>query len=157
MLTQERLKELLDYDPETGVFTHRQTKAAAKKGKQTGNVNSRGYVIISVLDKSYAAHRLAWLYTYGYWPKTVDHINRDKSNNRLCNLREVTPAQNTWNAKLRANNSLGYEGVTKHKASNKYRARIQKHGKRITIGAFDTPEAANAAYIAAKEKLHIID
>lgn len=154
ILTQARLKELLRYDPETGVFTWRATKSRRKAGAVAGSIQF-GYVRISIHRKIYSAHRLAWLYVYGKWPdKEIDHINRVKNDNRLCNLRDTTREINNQNASLRKDSPFGVRGVTKHFASSKYRARIQAGKKIVYLGQFDTIEEAQSAYAAAAAKLH---
>jgi hypothetical protein len=156
MLTQERLKELLDYNPETGVFVWRVSKGPCKAGSVAGTVNNNGYVHIKIERKLHQAHRLAWLYTYGCWPdKDIVHINRMKTDNRIENLRDTD--KNDWNRDKHSNNTSGYPGVSWDKRSKKWRAKITVSGKQMHLGLFNTPEAANAAYMAAKEKLHIID
>jgi hypothetical protein len=156
MLTQERLKEILDYNPETGVFVWRVSKGPCEAGGKAGTVNNNGYVHIKIERKLHQAHRLAWLYTYGCWPdKDIDHINRMKTDNRIENLRDTD--KNDWNRDKHSNNTSGYPGVSWYKRSKKWRAKITVSGKQMHLGLFDTPEAANAAYMAAKEKLHIID
>ena len=153
-LTQERLMSLVSYDAETGVLTWRITRRNCKTGAVAGSL-LKGYVRISIDSKIYAAHRLAWLYTYGCWPSgEIDHINRVRNDNRLCNLREATRELNTQNANVRVDSPYGIRGVTKHKYSNKYRARIQANKKAMLLGLFDTPEEAAAAYAAAAAKLH---
>ena len=153
-LTQERLMSLVSYDAETGVFTWRITRRNCKTGAVAGSL-LKGYVRISIDSKIYAAHRLAWLYTHGCWPSNeIDHINRVRNDNRLCNLREATRELNTQNANVRVDSPYGIRGVTKHKYRNKYRARIQANKKAMLLGLFDTPEEAAAAYAAAAAKLH---
>jgi hypothetical protein len=145
---------LVSYDAETGVFTWRITRRNCKTGAVAGSL-LKGYLRISIDSKIYAAHRLAWLYTYGCWPSgEIDHINRVRNDNRLCNLREATRELNTQNANVRVDSPYGIRGVTKHKYSNKYRARIQANKKAMLLGLFDTPEEAAAAYAAAAAKLH---
>lgn len=99
-LTPERLRELLEYDPETGKFTWLRNRAfKALGGTHAGYLNSNGYLRITVDDVSYAAHRLAWLYVHGRWPdKTIDHINRNKQDNRIANLRDVTHSEQNYNS-----------------------------------------------------------
>jgi hypothetical protein len=158
MLTQERLKELLDYDPETGVFTRKvRTTSKIHVGDAAGGLDSKGYLLIRVDGKRYIAHRLAWLYIHGCWPdKDLDHINRIKTDNRIGNLREVTKAQNQWNTSSYKNNTSGYPGVSWHRKDKKWRARISIHGKYMFLGNYATPEAAYVAYMEAKEQIHRI-
>jgi len=158
MLTQERLKEVLDYNPETGVFVWRVSKGPCKAGSVAGNAHITGYVLIAIDGKKHRAHRLAWLYVHGVWPdKDIDHINRIRTDNRIANLRDVSKSENQWNSSARCDNTSGYLGVCWHKQRSKWHAQIRVCEKRLHLGYFNTLEAANAAYMAAKEKLHIID
>lgn len=156
MLTQERLKELLDYDPETGVFTWKVYRGGRiKKGENAGWFNDEKYKHIKIDGKQYKAHRLAWLYVYGQLPvKDIDHINRDRADNRIRNLREVSNQQNSWNQRVGKNNTSGYTGVTWYKRINKWGAYIKVNYKRIHLGFYSTPEEANAAYVRAKAEHH---
>ena len=112
-----------------------------------------GYVAIRLDDTLYTAHRLAWLYVNGEWPaEQIDHINRDRADNSITNLRSVTNAENAQNQRARANKS-GFAGVRKE--NNKWLAEIKVNYKPIRIGLFETPEAAHEAYVAAKRKFHV--
>jgi hypothetical protein len=151
-LTAERVRELLDYNPRTGIFTWAISRRRCRKGSVAGCVMRNGYVVIRVDDRLYLAHRLAWLHVHGRWPvEQLDHIDRNRANNTLRNLREVTNAENAQNQKPRKNKS-GFSGVRKE--NNKWLAEIKVNYKPIRIGLFETPEAAHAAYIDAKRKLH---
>jgi hypothetical protein len=100
-LTQSRLKELLIYDPDTGIFRRRIACGIAVAGSTPGNINAMGYLDISIGCKRYYAHRLAWLYVYGEWPSLeIDHINCDRLDNRISNLRDVTHHQNMNNLRF---------------------------------------------------------
>jgi hypothetical protein len=155
ILTQQRLKELLQYDPDAGVFVWNVTRSTAKVGDRAGTYDKRGYVRISIDSVVYAAHRLAWLYIHGAWPSgVVDHINRNTGDNRLCNLRDTDQYVNTQNARTRKDSPIGLRGVTRHPQSKKWRARIQANGKSVQLGTFDTPMAAAAAYAAAAAIMH---
>lgn len=115
MITQENLRNLLEYSPLTGEFTwlQRKVKNQVKIGDKAGTVQKDGYVQIGVDNKKYHAHRLAWLYTYGRLPKEqIDHIDGNPSNNKLENLREVSPIENQRNQKMKSNNTSGITGVT---------------------------------------------
>ena len=155
MLTQERLKELLDYDPETGVFVRKASRGTAKAGSVAGCMYNTGYIMIRIDSKDYTAHRLAWLYVYGCWPTNqIDHINRVKDDNRLCNLREATQSENNWNVGKYKNNKSGLTGVSWHNSTKKWQAQISVNGKLIYLGLFDTPEEGHAAYLKAKAAHH---
>lgn len=151
-LTPERLKELLHYDPETGMFTWR----VAMRGTRIGDVArcpSQGRVVVRVDRILYQAHRLAWFYVMGAWPKDViDHKDGNPSNNRWENLREATQTQNMANMKRPAKNSTGFKGVGRHQG--KYRAYIGYQGKFVHLGVFDEPAVAHEAYKAAAVKYY---
>lgn len=117
-LTQKRVKELLDYDPETGLLTWKvNRRGSAKAGDVIKTVDGAGYIQLSVDSKRYLAHRVIWLWNYGYFPENqVDHINRIKTDNRLCNLREVSRSCNLQNTNLSMRNSTGVKGVSPDKS-----------------------------------------
>lgn len=154
-LTVEELKDVLHYDPETGQFTWiKRTAKCVHVGDVAGNVNKFGYCTIGIKAKIYKAHRLAWLYMTGEWPKgLIDHINGDKSDNRFANLRVVDESGNSQNIrKPNIRNKSGYMGVIKY--YNQWRANITINNKTQWLGDFATPEEAHAAYLAAKRKHH---
>ena len=155
MLTQETLKQHLHYNPETGIFTRIYSKMRPDCiGKQLGCVDGSGYIIISVLDKLYRAHRLAWLYMYGEFPKfDIDHKNRNKADNRIINLREATRQQNIFNS-VKKNNSSGITGVSAIPNRKNWRARTCINGKSIYIGTYKTKEEAAKAYKDFVEQIH---
>lgn len=155
LLTQEILKELLEYNAETGeLFWKVKRPGFAKEGSKAGTKNREGYTQIMVKGKPHAAHRLVWLFVNGKWPELpVDHINGNTSDNRIENLREVTPSQNAQNQRrAKKGNISGYLGVTKH--YNGWRAQICINGVRHQLGTYRTPEEAYAAYLEAKRRLH---
>lgn len=156
MITQSRLKELLHYDPETGVFTYL-TKPSYRVdiGDIAGCDNGKGYLQIRLDTVLYKAHRLAWLYMTGTFPAyLIDHIDGVKSNNRWRNLREATKALNGQNRRVaHKNNESGFLGVSK-RCEGQYRASINNGGVKWNIGTFKTPEDAHAAYVEAKRLLH---
>jgi hypothetical protein len=155
MLTQERLKELLHYDPETGHFTARVTRGRRIAGVRTSCVTTGGYIKLSVDYKRYYGHRLAWLYVHGRWPsEQIDHINHITSDNRIANLREATRSQNSANCGPRRNNKSGKRGVIFLRQTGKWRASIRKDKRRIYLGCFDTVEEAHASYAAAAREIH---
>ena len=151
----EKIKELLDYDPETGEFHWRQRRGyTAQPGKLAGHLDTYGHVQITVDWKIYAAHRLAWLMFYGTFPKkTIDHIDGNKANNRIENLRDCSHAENCKNQRKRLNNKSGYKGVVLA-PSGKWIANIRFGGKQHYLGTFSTPEQAHAAYCQAADAEH---
>ncbi|MCP9269869.1 HNH endonuclease [Xenorhabdus sp. XENO-1] len=146
-LTQKRLRELLRYSPETGIFTWLDnTRRGIRPNAVAGSLNN-GYITIAVDGRQYRAHRLAWLHVYGKWPnKMIDHINRIKSDNRIANLREATNAENQRNVEVGKKNKSGFKGVFWEPSRRKWKARAQLNNKKYTIGRFDEIENAIAAY-----------
>jgi hypothetical protein len=154
ILTQARLRELLDYDPDTGIFTSRTKRGRFRAGTTVGTLNYSGRIHIHVDHKKYLAHRLAWLYVTGEWPlREIDHINGVPTDNRISNLREATTKQNAENRDKQRNNTSGYKGVTWSNASQKWQAQICHHGTRKYIGVFDDPREAHKAYLAEANAL----
>jgi HNH endonuclease len=152
-LTQARLQELLRYDLETGEFFWCIDKSgSAKTGDRAGNMNGNGYWEISVDGKKYKAHRLAWLYVYGYFSERLDHKNRNKSDNRITNLREATRSQNGENARAKRTNRTGLKGVSRH--AQRWQAKIGHNGKRAHLGTYDTARQAHTVYCYAAKLLH---
>lgn len=144
----EYLRSALDYDRYTGVFRWKTPRPKIVVGSIAGQLKHDGYWMIKLDGRMYLAHRLAWLFIYGKWPdEYLDHINMNRSDNRIPNLREATYAQNQHNTKSRKNNTLGFKGVTAH--GRKYRASIRLGGKPTHLGLFATPQEASAAYWAA--------
>ena len=145
-----RLRELLNYDPNTGVFTRRVGVRGFAAGSIVGSLNNNGYIYAKVDGHRCYVHRLAWCYLYSDSPTTeIDHINNIPTDNRIANLRLSDRSENNINKhKPRTDNKSGYRGVVKHK--DKWRADFRQHGKQQYLGLFDTPEAAYAAYLSAK-------
>lgn len=151
LVTRERVLELLDYDPETGIFTWKvSTNNRVKAGSRAGAINSWEYRQIKVDDRLYKAHRLAWLIVYGMWPRyQIDHINGVRDDNRIVNLREATNAENLRNCGAHINNTSGYKGVHYHKQAKKFVATCQDcHGISTYLGLFPTAIEAARAYDA---------
>lgn len=125
MLTQERLKELLNYDETTGIFTWKERKPGRGLNGIAGYKNQRGYIVIKINYKTYCAHRLAYLYIHGYMPENeIDHDNQIKDDNRIDNLNEVSRTCNMRNTGNYKNNSSGVNGVNWNKAAKKWIAHI---------------------------------
>ena len=146
-LTQERLKQILFYDPDTGLWRWLVDRGSARAGDKAGCPNENGYFYIKIDRRKYASHRLAFLYMLGRWPDPeVDHEDLNQANNRWFNLREATRQQQTANTSHK--NSLGFKGITKL-GSGRYRARIKVDGRKIGLGTRETAEEAHALYMSA--------
>ena len=154
-LTAARLRELINYEPEAGIFKWRKI-AAARSQRGPGTILNCGYLQISIDGVKYQGHRLAWLHFYGQWPmNVVDHINGDKLDNRIANLRDVTTAVNLQNIHgASSRNACGYTGVSFHKRENAWSASLMVDGKVKRLGFHKTPELAHDAYITAKLQYH---
>ncbi|WP_034689891.1 HNH endonuclease [Acidovorax sp. MR-S7] len=154
-LTAARLRHLLDFDACTGVFRWRIKWYRMNPGDIAGTPDGRGYQSIMISRKGYRSHRLAWLHVYGEWPDgDIDHINGDRSDNRITNLRVCTNAENGQNRGLNKNNKSGYVGVSFNAQSGKWQAHIHADGRRHRLGEFSVKEDAASAYARAKENLH---
>lgn len=161
-LTAERVRELLIYDPETGIFTRKvRTAQRHQVGDRADFVymggTSPGYHRVSIDSERYQAHRVAWLYVHGKWPaQFIDHINGIRSDNRMANLREATAQLNQENLRSprRKNSASGLLGAQWDEQSGKFRAAIVCGRKRIHLGSFEAAEDAHAAYVIAKRSLH---
>ena len=171
MITQKELKELLHYDPETGVFTwlprcinkfksdlgmkiwnakHAMTQAGYLSAKRNGKCR---YITISIANRPYQAHRLSWLYMNGEFPADqIDHINGNGLDNRFLNLRAVTCSENKKNMKIQKNNTSGCVGVRWHKCSSKWLAQVRAEGRQIHLGVFDDWFEAICARKSAENK-----
>lgn len=154
-VTAARLRELLKYDPETGVFVSLTNRGRnTTEGRIAGGRRPNGYLVIRLDGVQHRAHRLAWLYMTGEWPEhEIDHINGDRADNRFANLRDVTRTVNQQNLRVAHRSSKsGLIGAWKRR--NRWMAAIRVDGKQICVGQFDTPEEAHSAYLAAKRRLH---
>jgi hypothetical protein len=154
-LTARRARALLSYDPETGEFRWRLGRPKAKAGALAGTVNLAGYRVIGVDGRLYLAHRLAWLIERGKWPAhEIDHENGTRSDNRWCNLRPATHAENWRNRPRQSNNRSGYKGVYWHPQSGKWTARIKAGSVDRSLGLFESKEDAARAYARSAKELH---
>jgi hypothetical protein len=151
----ERLRHVLKYDSETGAFSWRiQNGQRGHIGALAGSPDGQGYWRIQIDGGKYKAHRLAWFYVYGEWPVMIDHINGNKLDNRIANLRSVSHAENHQNRRFaNANTEVGVLGVD-YKKNQGFRARITRAGKQIHLGYFPTAQEAQAAYLDAKRLVH---
>lgn len=134
MLTQAELQAQLHYNANTGLFTWIESKKGVNKNTVAGFINDNGYMIIGINQKEYRAHRLAWLYVYGYIPEYIDHINNIKDDNRLVNLRPATKQQNAFNTKIYSTNTSKVKNVSWSKSRSKWKSYIKLNGKQIHLG-----------------------
>lgn len=148
-LAVTRLREVLDYDPATGVFTWKSTLSARRSaGATAGGSGCKGYWRISVDGRRYLAHRIAWAWMTGAWPtQDIDHIDGHRCNNRFCNLREASQVQNNGNSRLRKDSTSGLKGVSWHKRAKKWAAYAGGRGTRVHLGLFESREEAHEAYL----------
>lgn len=155
-INQQNLKTILHYDPETGAFTWASRHSNKAAGSIAGHADHLGYWKIKIAKRSYRAHRLAWLYVYGEWPSfQIDHIDGDKANNAICNLRNGSGGVNQQNVRRpQVNNRSGFLGVHKRSDSNTYRVSISVDGVLRHFGGFRTAEEASDAYLQLKRQLH---
>lgn len=148
VISEFELKSSLDYDPDTGVFRR-------KNGSLAGALSDSGYVRIKIKDKSYQAHRLAWLYVTGRTPAhQIDHIDGDRLNNRFSNLREANRRQNNYNSTSTPTVHSFPKGVSRAYKSSKFRAQIKTGGRTRHLGTFDTEDDASEFYQLAAGMLH---
>jgi hypothetical protein len=156
-LSQEKLKELLEYNPDTGVFIRKiRSGKNVKIGDVAGCLTNHGYISIRLFNRPFYVHRLVWLYIHGIWPEhDIDHINGIRKDNRLINLREAARFQNMQNVyRARSNNISGYLGVSYDRVGRNYYAQITLNGVVKHLGHFKTAEEASERYLSEKVKLH---
>ena len=156
MITADFVRSILNYNQETGAFTWIVQRSNVSSGSVAGHVSKSGYTTISICDKTYLAHRLAWMHVNGCFPDCdIDHIDGNRSNNRFSNLRLDPLRQNQQNRKTtQRNNKSGFPGVYWHKSVHKWHARIHVKRKSISAGFFDDPRDAYEAYLSAKRQFH---
>lgn len=147
-MTQEELKKLVSYDPETGIFInlHRQEEVNYIRGK--------GYLGIQLNKTKYYLHRLAWLYMTGSIPEQIDHIDTNRANNKWSNLRKADPSLNQHNKNLQSNNTSGIKGICWDKLNYKWIARLNFKGVCFNIGRFTSIEDAQKALEHKRNSLH---
>ena len=150
MITPQQVRDLLDYDPQTGRLMRAQT------GGTAGGLNGRGYTRTSLLGKAYVNSRLVWAYVHGRWPDgNIDHIDGNKSNNRIENLRDVSQQINCENRQgANINNQAGYLGVSWSAQKQRWKATISLNRVYRHLGFFKLPAEAHQAYLKAKRDLH---
>lgn len=148
--TAEAIRKIMSYDAQAGIISW----LAVGKGI-AGLADERGYIKIYMLRKQYRAHRVAWLLHYGEWPSSsIDHIDMDKANNKMSNLRLATKSQNSCNKAVQSNNTSGFKGVTYNARDGFYQARIRLNGKTHSLGYFKDAAEAGAAYNKHVPSIH---
>lgn len=152
-ITLEKLKQILRYDPISGLWIYLKSRGRCKAGSIAGTLATNGYILIYIDGIPYMAHRLAWFYMTGEWPKEeIDHKNNIRDSNEWENLREATRVENIANSPKFSTNNSGYKGVYYH--NGKYEAAITFNNERLYLGSFDTPQKASEAYIAKSKELN---
>lgn len=155
LISYDELHRILDYDRESGIFIWKISHANIKIGSEAGVIDSHGYRVIRINGKLYKAHRLAWLYIYGYFPENdIDHRDRTKSHNWIDNLREVSRGCNTRNSGNRKDNTSGIKGVCYVKNNNNWLVRITINQKTRSIGCYEDFNDAVCARLAAEQCLN---
>ena len=142
------IKRRFGYNPDSGEVY------CLKTGRVYTFVETWGYIQVNVCGSTVKAHRIAFFLMTGRWPKIIDHVNRVKTDNRWCNLREVNANESQWNKGVQANNKVGLKGVSWHCAAKKWRAQIRVHGQKKHLGLFECPHDAAKAYDEAARTLH---
>ncbi|MDU5780720.1 MAG: HNH endonuclease signature motif containing protein [Pantoea sp.] len=151
----ELLSDYLDYDANTGIFKWKKSAGKRSAGSIAGSLMHIGYIRICVLKQPYMAHRLAWIFHYGELPSSsIDHINGDRSDNRISNLRLANYQENAWNTTQYSNNRCGLKGVHFNSRDKRYIAQITAGGERICLGSFKDKFEAHEAYLKASSRLH---
>lgn len=155
-MTPEDVRRIFCYDPETGLLFWRERKQGRTFGA-VGRKDKDGYLIFKMNWRKdrFCVHRVAWAYVHGKWPADqIDHINGDKSDNRLCNLREASTTENMRNVGKQSHNTSGLKSVSWHKLRKKWRATIKVDQKKIHLGMSECPAAAHFIYQIAADKYH---
>lgn len=156
-LTLVAARELLHYEPKTGVLTWRVSAGRAiRAGDVAGYLNSDGYRRVTIYGRTYRAHRLAWFIHHGEWPNKIDHKYGDRDGNDIDSMRSVTVQTNNENRRSAQRNNLstGLLGVTFCKRRRKFKAQIGIDGRIVNLGYFDDPMAGHRAYLSAKRVAH---
>jgi HNH endonuclease len=149
-LTREQVSELLSYDPQTGVFIWKKSRGGKRAGDVAGSINTNGHRLISINERRYVAHWLAWLMHHGVWPhKEIGHRDRNPDNNRISNPRLATRQENCRNGSGRHGGSSKFRGVSRASGGKKWKAYLRLDGKQRYIGRFESEIDAAHAYDAA--------
>lgn len=159
--TADFVRNILQYDPTTGVFRWRERSDVRASwnpqfaGKRAGSIGSTGYLKVSINDQTFLGHRLAWLIMTGAWPAhEIDHKDGNPANNRWDNLRRATRQQNQQNRRRHKSNKSGFKGVYKNSSGNTWAAQIYDLGRKIHVGNFPSAQAAHKAYCDASHRCY---
>ena len=155
MFDQTILQAVINYNPDTGIITRTVSRRGDRIGKPAGCIShTTGYNFVSIFNKQYPAHRLAWLYTYGEWPTCeIDHINGNRTDNRIANLRLSTKTQNGCNKKIGSQNTTGYKNVYWYKAYQKWVVNVKIHKKMHFFGYYS--DLNEAIQVARRERVRL--
>ena len=154
MLTKELLHEYFDYQDGKLLWSKMSGTRSDLVGKEAGSINEQNYRRIKIGNKLYMAHRVVFMYHHGYMPPEVDHIDCDRQNNRIENLRAVSKKENCWNRKMPTSNTSGIKGVCWHKSSNRWYVQLQVNKKMKYLGIYEDIELAELVAIEARSKYH---
>jgi hypothetical protein len=153
MITQDKLKEYLDYK-EGKLFWKKQPSSVISVGSEAGHINLHGYVQIKIFNKRFYAHRIIFFMFNGYFPQEVDHIDGNKSNNKIENLRASTKSQNNMNSKKRKDNTSGIKGITWDKHRKKWKTYLQSNKIRYYLGSYVDIEMATQVINEFRKQQH---
>jgi len=155
MISHQELLEVMDYDPITGIFIWKKCRKPQLNGKPVGYSCRKGYLLTEVANQKYFLHKLAWYYVTGSYPTgIIDHIDTDKTNNKINNLREATINQNVWNMSISRRNTSGVKGISYDPQRKKWRATLMVDRKEVLHKRFDLLSDAEDAIREAREKFH---
>jgi hypothetical protein len=155
LITADEARQLFHYDRDTGGLSWKTGKQGRREDLRAGSRQTSGYLAVCVNYRTYLAHRIIWLLNFGFWPdECIDHINGDRADNRLSNLRLASKSQNGSNRGVQLNNSTGYKGVSYYKRDGSWSASIHLDGKKRHLGYYKSPEEAHTAYCSAAKELH---
>ena len=147
---QKKLQELFDYID--GKLIRKKTIGVSKAGSAVGRIGNRSYLVTDIGKKRCLVHRIVFMWHYGWLPEMIDHINGNRTDNRIENMRPATKLQNNANASIRRDNTTGFKGVSINKG--KYVANIRIGGKKVSLGSFETALEADAAVRVRREEIH---
>lgn len=153
-MDQETVRHLFDYQDGQLIWKNPCARSKAKAGQRAGTLTPKGYRQVGVDWRLHMEHRLVFLWHHGYSPTQIDHINQDRSDNRIENLRAATPAQNSANTALRANNTSGMRGVRWDSLRKKWKVDVHANGRSVFSARFDDVELAELVSIEARNKYH---